>query len=228
MIEDRPDALWTRDVIEAPRVERAPALTRIVVAVDPPVTTSRRRRRLRHRRGGRRRGGRRLRARRRDRAGAGAARLGARAPSRSIGALRPTRSSSRRTRAASSSPRSCARSIPACRSTEVHARRGKYLRAEPVSVLYDKRRVHHVGAFPELEDEMCDFGPGGLSSGRSPDRLDALVWALNAADAAGAGRAEGQGVVRLSLPVVTGLVPVTSILRRRRLAASGWPGQARP
>ena len=34
------------------------------------------------------------------------------------------------------------------------------------------------GVFPALEDEMCDFGPGGLSSGRSPDRLDALVWAI--------------------------------------------------
>jgi phage terminase large subunit-like protein len=62
--------------------------------------------------------------------------------------------------------------------TAVRATRGKYLRAEPVSVLYAQGRVRHVGAFPELEDEMCDFGPGGLSSGRSPDRLDALVWAL--------------------------------------------------
>ena len=43
-----------------------------------------------------------------------------------------------------------------------------------------KGRVRHVGACPELEDELCDFGPGGLSSGRSPDRLDALVWALYA------------------------------------------------
>jgi phage terminase large subunit-like protein len=64
--------------------------------------------------------------------------------------------------------------------TPVHAKRGKYLRAEPVSSLYGKDRVHHVGAFPALEDEMCDFGPAGLSSGRSPDRLDALVWALYA------------------------------------------------
>src|SRR3712207_8709945 len=47
-----------------------------------------------------------------------------------------------------------------------------YLRAEPVSVLYAQGRVRHVGAFPGLEDEMCDFGPGGLSSGRSPDRLE--------------------------------------------------------
>jgi phage terminase large subunit-like protein len=60
----------------------------------------------------------------------------------------------------------------------VRATRGKYLRAEPVSVLYAQGRVRHVGAMPALEDELCDFGPGGLSSGRSPDRLDALVWAL--------------------------------------------------
>jgi phage terminase large subunit-like protein len=44
-------------------------------------------------------------------------------------------------------------------------------------VLYEQGRVRHVGAFPELEDEMADFAASGLSSGRSPDRLDALVWA---------------------------------------------------
>ncbi|HOV04914.1 MAG TPA: ATP-binding protein, partial [Kaistiaceae bacterium] len=64
--------------------------------------------------------------------------------------------------------------------TSVRATRGKWLRAEPVAALYEQGRVRHVGAFPELEDEMCDFGPNGLSSGRSPDRLDALVWALSA------------------------------------------------
>ena len=63
--------------------------------------------------------------------------------------------------------------------TMVRATRGKYLRAEPVALLYDQGRVRHVGAFPALEDELVDFGPGGLSSGRSPDRLDALVWALS-------------------------------------------------
>ena len=62
--------------------------------------------------------------------------------------------------------------------TTVHATRGKYVRAEPVAVLYEQGRVRHVGAFPELEDEMADFAASGLSSGRSPDRLDALVWAL--------------------------------------------------
>ena len=62
----------------------------------------------------------------------------------------------------------------------VRATRGKYLRAEPVSQLYEQGRVKHTGQFPALADEMCDFGLDGLSSGRSPDRLDALVWAVTA------------------------------------------------
>lgn len=57
---------------------------------------------------------------------------------------------------------------------KVHASRGKYVRAEPVSALYEQGRVHHVGFFPELEDQMCEWEPGD----KSPDRLDALVWAL--------------------------------------------------
>lgn len=60
----------------------------------------------------------------------------------------------------------------------VRAHRGKWLRAEPVAIFYDQRRVRHAGRFPYLEDEMCDFGPNGLSGNRSPDRLDALVWAV--------------------------------------------------
>jgi predicted phage terminase large subunit-like protein len=60
----------------------------------------------------------------------------------------------------------------------VHASRGKFLRAEPVAALYAQGRVKHLRAMPELEDEMCDFGVDGLSGGRSPDRLDALVWAV--------------------------------------------------
>jgi phage terminase large subunit-like protein len=47
-----------------------------------------------------------------------------------------------------------------------------------VAALYEQGRVKHVGAYPELEDEMCDFASSGLSNGRSPDRLDALVWAV--------------------------------------------------
>jgi phage terminase large subunit-like protein len=69
---------------------------------------------------------------------------------------------------------------PAVPVTSVRATRGKYLRAEPVAALYAQGRVRHAGVFPALEDELADFGPEGLSSGRSPDRLDALVWALSA------------------------------------------------
>ena len=57
----------------------------------------------------------------------------------------------------------------------VRATRGKSLRAEPVAALYERGFVHHVGAFAKLEDQMCDWVPGG----KSPDRLDALVWALS-------------------------------------------------
>ena len=62
----------------------------------------------------------------------------------------------------------------------VRATRGKWLRAEPVAALYEQGRVFHTKTFAALEDEMCDFGPDGLSGGRSPDRLDALVWAITA------------------------------------------------
>jgi phage terminase large subunit-like protein len=58
----------------------------------------------------------------------------------------------------------------------VTATRGKMIRAEPVAALYEQGRVHHVGYFSQLEDQLCDYDP--ISSPRSPDRLDALVWAL--------------------------------------------------
>lgn len=62
----------------------------------------------------------------------------------------------------------------------VHASRGKSARAEPVAALYEAGRVRHVGLFPRLEDQMCGLMAGGSyeGPGRSPDRADALVWAL--------------------------------------------------
>jgi len=78
--------------------------------------------------------------------------------------------------------------------TSVRATRGKFLRAEPVAALYEQGRVAHAGRFTELEDQMCDFGPDGLSSGRSPDRLDALVWALTALLLDGTGEPRIRGI----------------------------------
>jgi phage terminase large subunit-like protein len=62
-----------------------------------------------------------------------------------------------------------------------HAAKSKRDRAEPVSVEYEKERVKHVGVLRELEDEMCAFGAQaeGEPAGPSPDRVDALVWAVS-------------------------------------------------
>lgn len=57
--------------------------------------------------------------------------------------------------------------------TLIHASRGKLTRAEPVQALYEQGRIHHVGIFPDLEDELCSYVPGD----DSPNRMDALVWA---------------------------------------------------
>jgi len=60
----------------------------------------------------------------------------------------------------------------------VHASRGKIIRAEPVSALYEQNRIHHVGTFDELEDQMCTFSIDNFRTNGmgSPDRVDALVW----------------------------------------------------
>lgn len=57
----------------------------------------------------------------------------------------------------------------------VRASRGKHVRAEPIAALYEQGRIHHVGVFADLENELCSFVPG---QAKSPDRLDALVWAF--------------------------------------------------
>jgi phage terminase large subunit-like protein len=62
----------------------------------------------------------------------------------------------------------------------VRASRGKTVRAEPVAALYEKGRIHHLGALPNLEDQLCSFTVDfdRTRHGGSPDRLDALVWAI--------------------------------------------------
>lgn len=55
---------------------------------------------------------------------------------------------------------------------KVNASRGKFTRAEPISSLYEQKRIHHIGTFGKLEDQLCNWTPGD----NSPDRLDSLVW----------------------------------------------------
>jgi phage terminase large subunit-like protein len=179
LIEDRPDALWSRALVEACRVDAAPALSHIMVGIDPP--------------GSSRQGA--------DACGIVAAGRAASGmyfvlEDASATGLTPqawaTRAVALYRRLNANSlvaeinmggemVRSVLRQVDASAPLkEVHATRGKYLRAEPVAALYEQGKVKHVGCFPLLEDEMCDFGINGLSSGASPDRLDALVWAISA------------------------------------------------
>jgi phage terminase large subunit-like protein len=177
LIEDRVDALWTRAAIEAARVRSAPPLMRIVVAVDPPASSKP--------------GA--------DRCGIVAAGLGedgvvyvledatleraqpAAWAARAIAVYRRYAADTlvAEVNQGGDMVRAVIRGVDAAAAVKtVHATRGKWLRAEPVAALYAQGRVRHVGAFAALEDEMADFGLAGLSSGRSPDRLDALVYAV--------------------------------------------------
>jgi len=65
---------------------------------------------------------------------------------------------------------------PSISYKKVTATRGKIVRAEPVAALYEQMRAHHVGMFAPLEDQMCNFTP---DSNQSPDRMDAMVWAMH-------------------------------------------------
>jgi phage terminase large subunit-like protein len=164
LIDDRDDALWRRDMLEACRIPDAPELRRVVVAVDPPAAATRRS----------------------DACGIVAAGIdregiGYVLADASVQGLSPAGWARRavdlyhRLEAdriiaevnqggdmVEAVIRQADDSVPV---DKVRANRGKLLRAEPVAALYEKGRVRHVGAFPALEDEMCDFGLGGLSSG---------------------------------------------------------------
>jgi len=177
IIEDRADSLWRRDAIEGARVNSPPPLSRIVVAVDPPVTSGARA----------------------DACGIIAAGRGedGRAyvlADATVQGARPTFWAGAAARLYDSLEADCivaevnqggdlvadvlAQVAPHAAIRKVRAGRGKYARAEPVAALYERGLVAHAGSFPALEDEMCAFGPEGLEAG-SPDRVDALVWALS-------------------------------------------------
>lgn len=179
IVEERADALWNRETIEAGRADRAPALTRIVVAVDPPASSGRRADACGIVAAGIDAGGQIfvLEDATRERARPAEWAAGAIALYRRLEADALVVEVNQGGEMVGAIMREVDPAVPV---TPVRATRGKYLRAEPVAALYEQGRVRHVGALPALEDEMADFGRGGLSSGRSPDRLDALVWAVTA------------------------------------------------
>lgn len=177
IIDDVAGALWNWAMIEAARISCYPPLSRIVVAVDPPTTASENA----------------------DECGIIVAGVAPDHDGERVAYVLADRS------AAGLSPRQWAdRTVAAFHEFEadrivvevnqggdmakaviaqvdaqapvrgVYATRGKRLRAEPIAALYERARVRHVGAFAKLEAQMTSY----VGAGKSPDRLDALVWAL--------------------------------------------------
>lgn len=181
LIEDLAGALWTRALFEACRVRVLPDLVRVVVGVDPPAGAM-------SGAGG-------------DACGIVVAALGrdghgyviedasvagcepalwaqaVAAAAARHGADRVVAEANNGGAMVVSVLRAADAGLPVVR---VNATRGKVARAEPVQLLYVRGEVHHLGAFPMLEDELCGLvGGGGYEGpGRSPDRADAAVWAL--------------------------------------------------
>lgn len=179
LIEDADGALWSRDLIERCRVAHVPGqAVRVVVAVDPPASA----------------GG--------DACGIVVAALGGdgrayviadasvsgQSPegwARAVAAAAMVHGADRVVAEANNGGAMVESVLRAAEANLpvrlVHASRGKVARAEPVAALYEAGRVAHRGAFPMLEDEMCGLIAGGgyVGPGRSPDRADALVWALS-------------------------------------------------
>ncbi len=177
LVEDRADGLWNRAGFERTRIDGAPALTRIVVAVDPPVTSGAKADACGIVVAGIDAAGRGYVLA--DRTVAGHAPLVwakvAVAALEEFAADRIVAEVNQGGDLVEGVIRQIDDNVPI---RKVRATRGKFIRAEPVAALYERGLISHVGQLAALEDQMSDFGPDGLSSGRSPDRLDALVWAL--------------------------------------------------
>lgn len=177
IISDDSGSLWRRDWIDAQRTNRAPELQSIVVAVDPPVTAT-------------------------NTSDACGVVVAARAADgriyvladRTVQGCDPAgwarvvvaafqEFDADRVVAEVNQGGELVVSVlqqvcPSLRVRKVRATRGKWLRAEPVAALYAQGGVVHVGKFENLEDQMLAFGADGRAHGKSPDRLDALVWAV--------------------------------------------------
>lgn len=183
MLEDVPGALWTCKGIDDARVKVAPGdMERVVVAIDPAVSSSETS----------------------DETGiivAGSALCNCRGTTEIHGFVLDDRSGKLSpngwAQAAVQAYEECVADMVVAESNNggnlvevnlrtvdvnvpyraVHAAKGKRTRAEPVAALYEQGKVHHVGLHAQLEDQLTTWDP--LSSTQSPDRLDALVWALS-------------------------------------------------
>lgn len=176
ILSDLPGALWAQSTIDAYRVEKAPDLQRVVVALDPAVTATE------------------------DSddhglivAGASDDQTGyvledgslsgspsdwAKEAIRLYHAHKADAVVAEVNNGGDMIAHTIRALAPNVNVIEVRATKGKHVRAEPVSALYVQGRVRHVGQFPELENQMTQFTNHGYEGDGSPDRADALVWAL--------------------------------------------------
>lgn len=174
VIDEIEGALWTAAMIDTARVERVPDMRRVVVAIDPAVTTNQMS----------------------NLTGIIVAGLGVNGHgyvlrdasgkfspgewARKAIALYDEFQADRIVAEGNQGGEMVRHTIQSARGnvpiTIVHATRGKQARAEPVAALYEQNRVKHVGVFSELEDQLCTWEP--LTGQASPDRLDALTWAI--------------------------------------------------
>jgi phage terminase large subunit-like protein len=177
LLEDTPGALWTLDILDCARRDHAPDLARVVVAIDPAMST---------REGSDETG---IIVAGRDDRGHGWVLEDLSGKYQPADWARIAIEAYRRHSAdrivaevnqGGDLVENTIRMVDANVSfTAVHASRGKYVRAEPVAALFEQNKVHLVGSFPHLEDQLTSFVPD-LDRGKSgsPDRVDALVWAL--------------------------------------------------
>jgi phage terminase large subunit-like protein len=178
LLEDMPGALWQRGMIEAARIAALPELTRVVVAIDPAVASGENADETGIVVAGTDAGGH----------GYVLADVSGHYPpaewARTALMAYATRHADRIVAEVNNGGEMVEATLrtfdPAVSFRAVHAARGKVARAEPIAALYEQGRVHHLGAFPQLEDQMCSFTNDfdRAVAGYSPDRVDALVWAL--------------------------------------------------
>jgi phage terminase large subunit-like protein len=173
ILDDNPNALFQRAIIENLRVRECPQLIRVVVGMDPSVTGNETSDETGIIAGGIAANGHgyilqdaSLQASPAEWARAGVRAFYANKADRIVGEVNNGGD------LVEVNIRTVDRNIP---FTAVHASRGKAIRAEPVAGLYEQGRIHHVGTFPQLEDQMCDWMPGAA---KSPDRMDGLVWCI--------------------------------------------------
>ncbi len=177
VIDERAGSLWRRDWIEAARVTAPPELGTIVVAVDPPVTATANSDACGIVVAGRGLDGRGYVLA--DRTVQGREpQVWARAAVEAYKEFLADRVVAETNQGGDLVAAVLRQIDEAVAVRQVRATRGKWVRAEPVAALYAEGRVIHAGRFDALEDQMCAFGADGLARGRSPDRLDALVWAM--------------------------------------------------